>query len=116
MDAESFIKSLYESVIKDNNNLYKESFLNTNIDDVKDPYWQDVLKLYTELPEGNKDALFKVIKQVQIDTIATVLGVLDGVVFIENEDLDIRVTTKGDSELISGDLLDLFLAYDEENR
>lgn len=120
MNVENFIKSLYESVIKDNNNVYKGSFLNADIpsdlDTIKDQYWKEALKLYTELSPESKDVLFKIFEQVQVDTTATILGILDGVVSIEDEDIEIKVTIKNDSEVISGDLLDLFLEYDEENR
>jgi putative transposase len=51
-----------------------------------------------------------------VDTVSNILGVLDGVVSIKNEDIEFKVTINDNKEPINGDLQDLFLEYDEENR
>ncbi|MGF6949071.1 hypothetical protein QF028_001576 [Neobacillus sp. B4I6] len=116
MNKEEFIKTLYQSIIKENRNIYRDLFINTDINEVTDSYWKEALKLYTELTYENKEILYKIIEQVEVDAVSNILGVLDGVVSISEEDIEIEVMIKGNNEKINGDLQDLFLEYDEENR
>lgn len=51
-----------------------------------------------------------------MDAVSNILGVLDGVVSIGEEDIEFKVTINDNNEPINGDLQDLFLEYDEENR
>lgn len=71
---------------------------------------------YSELSDKNKEILFKIIEQVEVDAVSNILGVLDGVVSIGEEDIEFKVTINDNNEPINGDLQDLFLEYDEENR
>jgi putative transposase len=116
MNKVDLIKTLYQSTIKENSTIYKDLFNNTDINKVKDSYWKAALTFYKELSDANKDVFFKIIEQVQVDTVSNILGVLDGVVSTAEEDIEIEMTIKGNNELINGDLQDLFLEYDEENR
>lgn len=61
MNKEEFIKNLYNAVIKENSTIYKKLFTNTDINKVRDSYWKEALKLYTELSDENKDVFFKII-------------------------------------------------------
>jgi putative transposase len=115
MNKEEFIKRLYQSIIKENCAFYRDLFTNTDISDVSDPYWKEALKLYAELSDENKKVLFKIIEQVEVDSVSNILGVLDGVVSISEEDIEIKMTINGSNEMINGDLQDLFLKYVEEN-
>lgn len=116
MNKEDFIKNLYHSVIKENSTIYWDLFTNTDINKVKDSYWKEALKLYTDLSDENKDVLFKIIEQVQVDAVSNILGVLDGTTSIEAEDVEFKLITEDNDKQINGDLQDLFLEYDEENR
>ncbi|WP_243646888.1 hypothetical protein [Melghiribacillus thermohalophilus] len=51
-----------------------------------------------------------------MDAVSNILGVLDGVVSIGEEDIDIKVSISDNNKPINGDLQDLFLEYDEEYR
>lgn len=116
MNTDLFIKSLYNSSIKEDGGIYQNLFLNTDINEVRDPYWKDALKMFSDLSDENKDILFKIIEQVQVDTVSNVLGILDGVVSWQGQDIEIKMTIEGSNEKVNGDLQDLFLEYDEENR
>ena len=116
MTNQEFIKMLYLSITKENDIVYKDLFNNTDINKTTDPYWKEALKLYEELSKENRAVFFKVIKQVEIDAVSNVLGVFDGAVSLENGTVEVKVTFKDTDEVLNGDLQDLFLEYDEENR
>ncbi|ABO65806.1 Conserved hypothetical protein [Geobacillus thermodenitrificans NG80-2] len=116
MNKEEFVKLLHQSIIKENRNFYRDIFNNTDINEVTDPYWKEALMFYSELSDKNKEILFKIIEQVEVDAVSNILGVLDGVVSIGEEDIEFKVTINNNNEPINGDLQDLFLEYDEENR
>ncbi|OIK15372.1 transposase [Bacillus sp. MUM 116] len=96
--------------------LEKDLFANTDINAVKDSYWKKALKFYSELNDEGKEILFKVIEQLQVDTVSNVLGIFDGIVSISDEEIEINMTVEGIDEPLNGELQDLFLEYDEENR
>jgi putative transposase len=73
MKKEEFIQSLYQSVIKENGTIYQDLFANTDINAVKDSYWKEALMFYSELNDEGKELLFKLIEQVQVDTVSNVL-------------------------------------------
>ncbi|MFD2613450.1 transposase [Paenibacillus gansuensis] len=117
MNDETLVKCLYQNVVKDNLEIYRGIFTNTDRKTVTDPHWRKALKLYSELSDENKEILYKIIKQVQVDTASTLLGIFDGVVSIsELADLDVKITVQGNAYAVNGDLQDLFLSLDEENR
>ncbi|PET60307.1 transposase [Bacillus sp. AFS001701] len=116
MNMDYIIKNLYNSSIKEGNDFYQNLFLNTDINGVTDPYWKEALKMFSELSIENKNTLFKIIEQVQVDTVSNVLGILDGVVTLGDQNIDINMTIEGSNEKINGDLQELFLGYDEEVR
>jgi putative transposase len=116
MNKEDFIKRIYQSIIKENLAAYRDLFTNTDINEVTDPYWKEALKFYTELSNENKEVFFKIIEQIEVDAVSNILGVLDGVVSISDEDIEFKVTINDNNEPVNGDLQDLFLEYDEENR
>jgi putative transposase len=110
------VKEIYQSIVKGNLNTYRDLFLKTDIQKVTDPYWEQALKLYSELPNENKEIFFEIIEQVQVDTVATLLGVFDGTVTMTEAEVSFTVAVEGQDEAINGNLQDLFLEYDEENR
>jgi putative transposase len=116
MDTQCFIKGLYQSIVKENGAIYQNLFSATNVDKVKDDYWKEALRMYSELSDENKAILFKIIEQVQVDTVSNVLGILDGVVSLPEQEIKIKMSIEGTNESMNGVLQDLFLEYVEENR
>lgn len=109
---EIFIKSLYKTIIQDGKGEYKGLLENTKLEDATDKYWISTLELYDNLTEENREKLMKVIELVMIDTISSMLGIIDGSstlsgckaepkLYLDNVDTD-------------NELQDLFLEYVEE--
>ncbi|SFX09812.1 hypothetical protein SAMN04487866_101517 [Thermoactinomyces sp. DSM 45891] len=116
MNDESLTKDLYNQIIKENGSYYREVFLNKSETDAKDQYWKELKRMFADLSDENRETLFKLVKHIQVDTIAEMLGVLDGIVSVGNNGfLEFNVTLDGNDEPINGCLQDFFLSYVEEN-
>ncbi|WP_138756391.1 transposase [Paenibacillus sinopodophylli] len=116
MNDEEFIKDIYQLIVRDNLEIYRNIFTKTDITTITDPYWKRAMQLFEELPEENKEILLNIIEQVQVDTTSTLLGILDGVISLRDLEIELKLTTKGQEAVLNGDLQDKFLEFDEENR
>lgn len=110
---ESFVAGLMQSVVDDNVSTYRELFANTLPDGASDPYWRRSLALYHMLTPDQQTVFFEIMRQVSVDTTANVLGVIDGVNFIEGGDEEFTLIY-GQGRKISGDLQSLFLVEEEQ--
>ncbi|MCR6108677.1 transposase [Salipaludibacillus agaradhaerens] len=109
---EIFVKSLYESIVKENLELYKDLYETTNVTSKTDDYWKKAIGLYDNLTDENKEVLMKIIEQTMIDTISNMLGVIDGSSTMENCSLEPKLLL--DSKDTEGELQDSFLEFIEE--
>lgn len=110
--VEKFVKEVYNSLVKEDEEVYRDLFNNTDINDDIIPYWKDALKLYSKLSDNDREIFFKVIKQITIDTISSLFGIIDGCTTIDDKGIETKLLLgEQDTE---GELLDLFLAYVEE--
>lgn len=107
-----FVKSLYESIVKENLRLYKDLYEATNVTSKTDDYWKKAIVFYDSLTEENKDTLMKIIEQTMIDTISNVLGVIDGNSTLKDCSLEPKLLL--DSIDTEGELQDSFLEFIEE--
>lgn len=116
MEQQNLIKNLYKYIIKENKEIYKSIFENTTMNDIKDEYWLKGLKLYKNLSKEEKEVLLNIITQVEVDTVSNFLGILDGTVLLEGENTEFELKTVKSNKKINGDLQELFLEFDENNR
>ncbi|WP_205189682.1 transposase [Bacillus sp. Ab-1751] len=116
MNIQVVLKQLHQSIISENLTTYRELFESTNSNEVTDPYWKDAIRLYTGLSNENKAILFKILEQIEVDTVSTVLRIIDEGLRIEDKELDFQLTINDHGKPINGDLQYLFLEYDEKNR
>ena len=107
-----FVKSLYESIVQENLQLYKDLYETTNVTSKTDEYWKKSIGLYDNLTDENKDTLMKIIEQTIIDTISNMLGVIDGSSTLNDCSLEPKLLL--DSTDTEGELQDLFLEFIEE--
>jgi len=109
---ETFVQSLYESIVKENLDLYKHLFETTNVGPRTDEYWKAAIGLYNSVSEENKSVLIRIIEQTMIDTISNMLGAIDGNSTLKDCSLEPKLLLDGtDTE---GELQDTFLAFIEE--
>ena len=109
---EIFVKSLYDSVVKENIQLYKNLYETTNITPKTDNYWKEAIGFYKSLSDENKDILMTIIEQTMIDTISNMLGVIDGSSTLKDCSLEPKLLL--DSIDTEGELQDSFLEFIEE--
>ena len=110
---EIFIKSLYETIVQEGKQDYKELLDNTNAEDANDKYWIKALQLYDNITKEDREKLMAIIELIMIDTVSNVLGIIDGSSTLNGCDAEIKLyLNDADTE---GELQDLFLEYVEEN-
>lgn len=111
MEPIEFIKKITSEIVESNSEIYKELFETTNSNEVEDNYWKEALNFYKKSNVDDKNTILKIIKQIQIDTISNLLGIMDGVVALENTDGDFSLNYEGIP--LNGDLQDIFLKETE---
>ncbi len=107
-----FVKSLYETIVKENLQLYKDLYETTNVNSKTDDYWKKAIGFYDSLTDENKITLMKIIEQTMIDTISNMLGVIDGSSTLKDCSLEPKLLL--DSIDTDGELQDSFLEFIEE--
>jgi predicted nucleic acid-binding protein len=108
----NFVNQIRKYVIDENLNIYKDLYRNTKAKDVKDVFWKKSLSLFNKLDNDEKNHFFEILRQVEIDTVSNVLGVIDGVVQFENQ-LDLTLYIENSNEPINGELQDILLEQEE---
>lgn len=108
MTKERFVLGLWKHVIEEEKQLYASSLKHTDISNVTDPYWVKVLQLYNDLNESQRAILNEIVEQISVDAVSSLLGILDGVCFLDGAEGQFRLTAIGGGQL-SGDLQEQFL-------
>jgi hypothetical protein len=109
---EDFVKSLYKSIVKENLELYKTVYETTNVGPKTDKHWREAIGLYNTLTDENKAILMSIIEQTMIDTISSMLGIIDGSSTLIDCSMEPKLLL--DTIDTEGELQDCFLEYIEE--
>ncbi len=115
MNDKEFIKAIRSEVIDSNIQMYKDMFadmLADNTTEVTDPYWKKVKLFYGSLESPQREVLFSIMRQVLVDTLSNVLGIIDGGCILNDFRGDFELSMDGQS--LAGDLQDLLLEVEEE--
>ena len=113
MKPSHFVNQIRKIVIEESNEFYKESF-NTNIT-ATDKYWKKAIEFFNKLDNEGKQMLFEIIKEVEVDTISCIFGILDGVIWIDGQENDFILTIEDSESIINGDLQSIFLEKEEDD-
>ena len=110
---EEFVQRVYESVVNENLDSYKDLFQNTEITNTTMNYWKKAITFYSSFEDGEKSIFFDIIRQIIIDTISSIFEIMDGSSTLSGGDeIDVSVEINGiDTD---HDLQDSFLAFVEE--
>ena len=109
---EIFAKALYESIVKENLELYKDLYETTNITPKTNSYWKGAISLYDGLSDENKGVLMSIIKQNMIDTVSHTLGIIDGSSTLNDCSFEPKLLL--DSVDTESEMQDWFLGFIEE--
>ena len=114
--AAKFVRLLKAEVVDANIASYAELLASYDRSEVEDTYWVNLLALYDSLDERQRDALIATMRQVAIDTVSNVLGVIDGSSSLPEFDTELSFKPKGGEEEWSGEMQDEFLMLVEEEQ
>lgn len=112
MEATDFVNGIRRSVIDDNLTAYKDLFENSN--QASDPYWKEALAFFSSLNVDQRNTLYKIIRQVEVDTVSSVLGILDGTTYVDDEASNFKLLTDEGEQPLNGELQDIFLEMEED--
>lgn len=115
MTPKDFVIGLMNNTVDDGVNYYQDVFNDRTPEDATNPYWKRALQLYQCLTPENKTVFFEIVRQVSVDTVSSVLGIIDGVGFMKGAKDDFTLLYGKDQEL-SGDLQSLFLVEEENGK
>ncbi|WP_251126873.1 transposase [Exiguobacterium sp. s160] len=115
---QEFVRAIYETVIREGIDEYKEMYETVEVDSNMDAFWN----LYQNSNPDEKEILLKMMEQIMIDTVSHMLGIIDGSSTLNDSELEPKLLL--DSQDTENELQDSFLELvelnldgnDEENR
>ncbi len=78
MEDKELAKILLSRVVNENLATYRELFAETSTQETNDIYWKDALVFFEKLAPQDRDVFFNILKQVSIDTVSNIAGIIDG--------------------------------------
>lgn len=112
MKPEEFVRAVKAAVVEENVGLYAELLRSTDRGVVRDDYWKNVLALYDSLDDRGKAVLLMIMRQVAVDSVSNVFGILDGS-SSSSIGREVLSLLDGANNKLNGNLQDLFLASEE---
>lgn len=108
--SSEFTSNLHLQVVEEGARLYQQ-MLTSDPAQAKGT-WQQMIQLFATLDPSQKEAFVRLMRQVRVDTVSSVLLVMDENSMEQEPENQLRLFN-GANELVSGDLQDLFLAEEE---
>lgn len=109
MNTEEFVNKIKHSVIESNQETYRFLLSNTTEENASDEYWKKLLKIFHSLSPNDQEFLLMVMKQVSVDTLSNLFGILDGSSEIGAKFEDFELIHKNSKNKINNDLQDTFM-------
>lgn len=111
MKEKNLALALKNKVIDENILFYKNTLDSFNKDEITDLHWKKLIDFYRQQPEENKDLFVRTIRQVAIDSVSNILGIIDGSV---DFDYEIKLVELPSREQFDDFLQDEFLGIIED--
>ena len=111
MTDKEFINAIRSEVVDEYTQSFKEILADNTIE-ATDPYWKKLILFYDDLDFQQRDVLLSVVRQVMVDTLSNILGIIDGGCILNDFRGDFELSMDGQS--LAGDLKDLLLEAEEE--
>jgi predicted RNA polymerase sigma factor len=109
MKPEAFVSGI-QSAIDENVAIYARLF--ATAETATDEYWIAAKRFFDSLSSTDRQLVLRIMRQVAIDTVSTMFGILDGTSPMPGGLEDFKLTHK--ATRLNGDLQDLFLEAVEE--
>ena len=107
-----FAKAIYETVVTESVQSYKDMFNNMELSSDIDDYARQAVTLFRSLSKNDQTVFMKIIEQTIIDDVSHVCGIIDGTSTLTNCEIEPKLLL--DSEETDEFLQEMFLAYIEE--
>lgn len=111
MTPKDFVDGLYATIVEEISEIYRNLFVNTEIEGSSDPYWKNSLAFFNALSVDQREVFLNVVRQVIVDTTSNVLGIIDGANGLPNYNGEFKLFSDGNE--LSGDLQNIFLTKEE---
>jgi hypothetical protein len=111
MSPAELVQALLQEVVEGNTREYSK-MLSTSASTARDPTWKQILTARESMDPAQRGALDVLVKQVVVDTVSTILGILDGPTVLPRFRGPFTLTYESGAKL-NGDLQDLFLEATE---
>ena len=115
MTAKEIAGALYAEVVDGNLAEYRHILEGAVETPPRDPYWRKVAALFRSIPDDQKNHFVEIFRQVSVDAVSTVAGVLDGTSPLGGTCQSFTLTDS-DGTKLNGCLQDHFLAVVEKSR
>jgi hypothetical protein len=110
MDSKKLANGFKNEIINENLEIYKRLFTDDSPSEIRDPYFIKAVNFFNTLSDDHKQIFFSILRQVMIDSISNVLGVIDGSSNLSECDGNFSLLYEGKS---FEDLQDYFLSQFE---
>jgi len=108
MTSEQFVSCIRKELLEMNLSMYM-----AEMDGSGGVHWPRLKAFYTRLDDISRQDLSFAIRQVMVDTISNLLGILDGSSLLNEYRDEFHLRYDGDSKDLNGQLQDLFLEAEE---
>ena len=115
MTEREMARTLYAEIVEGNLAEYRRILAEAVTTPPRDSYWRKVVELYKSLPDERKEDFVAIFRQVTVDAVSSVTGVLDGTIQLAGNFQPLSLVDSAGTRL-NGMLQDHFLARDEETR
>jgi hypothetical protein len=111
MTPQDFVSCVRREVLEANLALYRQN-LGRSVQSSAEPhtFWPKMTELYQSLTEEQRRQFVEGIRQVMVDTLSNVLGILDGSTLLEHHRGYFHLTYGDEPHELNGELQDLFLS------
>jgi hypothetical protein len=113
MTPSTLASEIRRVVVERNAALYWGIFTSTKPDQSSDAHWKRALVLYQSLDAIDQATFRAVIRQTIVDTVSSLLAVLDGASKLDGVPEELVLSTKSGDQILNGYLQDLFLEAEE---
>lgn len=110
MTSIDFINGIYKECVTEQLKLYESLLENTS--NATDPVWIEIINVYKKLDDREKKSFIDFLKIVEVNTIASLLSIVDGDKPINNDFSTFEFKTEN-GENMSGNLTYTFLEKDD---
>jgi hypothetical protein len=111
MNDREFVAGVRKEVLEVNLQIYRRMFAGSDAGKATDVYGKEALRFYASLDDAGRETLFKILRQVMVDTISNLFGVLDGVTKLPQVSGKVAIELSG--QRLDGTLQDQFLEMEE---